>query len=124
MPISLYDRRKASNLNYVSLSRYLQEVVSDLSGTRWCDESWLSYAFSAYLMDMLDKDPRMPVVRKGLDTALHTGTQKEYADRFGEYILQGRLYDDDMPPCADLCVAMRFCFVKNYSDKWADILHA
>jgi len=92
MPLPAYSN--PTQYGCVAFERYIQEVLCDPESTRQNDEAWLSYAFSALLNSLRALDKRQPVVRRGLQHALSGNhSQKEYAEKFGEHILPGLMYD-------------------------------
>ena len=93
MPLHLYSETPTA-YSPVSLKRYVQEVLCDPHGSRQYDDAWLSYGFSALLNSLRSTDKREPVVRRGLQHGLGTDSQKEYSEKFGEYILPGLMYDE------------------------------
>lgn len=111
-PLRMYSNRTmvGGSRGFVQFERYVRDVLNDPHGSRGYDSSWISFAFNVMLMRLLERGPPIAVVKRGLQAALQDyNSQKEYADRFGDTILPGLMYDrDEAQRNVDmLCAAIR-----------------
>lgn len=105
MPLSRY---KNSGKRVVPLERYISESLLDAGGTRQYDESWTAFAFSALMSASLDRDKRLPVVKRGLPST-NFGDGADHLQEYGEHILPDTLYDERKASTMteELCAAIK-----------------
>ena len=109
MPLRMYSKHtmQAVDARFVDFERYAYEALTDVHGTRQYDSSVAAYYFNVMLMRLLECGPGVGCVKRGLGASLQDyGSNREYAERFGDTILPGLTYDaEDAKRNVDMLVA-------------------
>lgn len=123
MPLCLYSKdMHDTRVNpYVSFSRYVVDVLRDPHSSRAHDTSWCAFSFNVLLHQAIEREGSPTLVQRGMGTYLQKPqSQGEYAQRYGDCMHAGFLYDEQHAKRSveSVCGALKKYGVPTYFVTW------